>query len=310
MGSIANSAAGATLTLFAFVIAGAGAYLNFHGASYMVPGAAGQVVASAAVIAEFVKLFWLTGLSVAVASRNYGAAIGVIVLGVALHAFSLVCAIGVTASERATVMDIRGDQQESKKRAEAALTEAQARVEALAAKASNVKAELALTKQLDQARQDVKEARARLDALKAPGARDPQSEALAAYLPVSVDQLSKALPLLPSLIVEFGPTLTLLLASVFFGVRRREEVAVKTGTAAVSVSYTPEDDREAAALTKATALVLAAEGALETSHRQLAAALAAPKTTVGDWLKRWQDAGHLQVRADGLKTTLLLPAQD
>jgi hypothetical protein len=137
---------------------------------------------------------------------------------------------------------------------------------------------------------------------------DPQSEALAAYLPVSADRLSRALPLLPSLVVEFG-CLTLLLASVFFGAGRREAVTVEKATATIPALEMPEDEREAAALTKATGLVLAAKGALETSHRQLAAVLAAPKTTVGDWLKRWHDAGHLRVRADGQKTVLLLPKQ-
>jgi hypothetical protein len=309
MGSIPIIGAGVILTLMAFAIAGAGAFLNFKGAHFMVPGAAGEVVAGAAVVAEFVKTFWLTGLNMALSSRLWAAAMGVIVLGVTLHAFSLVCAIGVTAAERATVQDEKGDMQSRKKRAGEALTEARSRVEALSGKATTVKAELALTKQLDQAKLDVKEARERLDALKAPGMIDPQSEALAAYLPVSADRLSRALPLLPSLVVEFGPCLTLLLASVFFGAGRREAVTVEKATAAIPALEMPEDEREAAALTKATGLVLAAKGALEISHRQLAAVLAAPKTTVGDWLKRWHDGGHLQVRADGQKTVLLLPKQ-
>jgi hypothetical protein len=80
MGSIASVGAGVILTLMAFAIAGAGAFLNFKGAHFMVPGAAGEVVAGAAVVAEFVKTFWLTGLNMALSSRQVAAAMGVLVL--------------------------------------------------------------------------------------------------------------------------------------------------------------------------------------------------------------------------------------
>ena len=163
-------------------------------------------------------------------------------LGVSLHAFSLVCAVGVTASERAEVMDGKGDMQDKKRRAEQALTEAQARVDALSGKATSIRDELRIADELGKARADVKEAREKLDALKAPGSRDPQSEALAVYLPVSVDQLSKALPLLPSLVVEFGPCLTMLLASVFFGAAAHAAPAPASANLPAFVSTPPPAD--------------------------------------------------------------------
>ena len=45
MQSYAKAGAGSTLMVFAFTVAGAGAYLNYKGAHFMVPGSAGEIVA-------------------------------------------------------------------------------------------------------------------------------------------------------------------------------------------------------------------------------------------------------------------------
>ena len=264
--NIARLVPGATLTVLAFALASAGAYLNYLGAGHMVPGAASVVVSWAAVGAEFIKLFWLVGLTIALAARQWGAAIGVTILGIALHAFSLTCAVGVASFERSIVLDDRGSLQQRKARAEAREADAQAQVKALRgkrpagevqaalteadaevsrqatreaaertstclarcqdaitkgdaakAKAALLREELKLSIQAEDAQKELQAARADLGDIKAPTSVDPQADALAAFLPVSKEWLSKGLPLLPSLIVEFVPTLTLMMAGLFFG---------------------------------------------------------------------------------------------
>jgi|GEM_PF-4325666 len=219
---------GRTLAACAFAMAAAGAYLNYQGARFMIPGEAGEVAALAAVVAELVKVFWLTAFAAALATSRFGAAFAVAVLGVSLHAFSLTCAIGVTASERAIVMDVRGDAQERKQRAETALKDAKERVKELSAKATSARDEVRIAPELSKARSDVKLAQKDLDALTAPSARDPQAEAIAAFLPIPAATISTAMPLLPSLVVEFGPTLTLLAAGLFGAPRPRGLTVVDT----------------------------------------------------------------------------------
>jgi len=237
---------GQTLAVCAFAMAAAGAYLNYQGAQFMIPGEAGKIAALAAVVAELVKVFWLTALALALASYRFGAALAVAVLGVTLHAFSLTCAIGVTASERAAVMDVKGDMQDRKARAEMALGEAQARVKELGSKATNVRDELRIAGEIARAKADVRQAQKDLDALTAPSSRDPQAEALATFLPIPAPAISKAMPLLPSLVVEFALTLTLLMAGLF-GTQRSRGTLVEAPHATIDAVRTSSMNVKAAA---------------------------------------------------------------
>lgn len=346
----------AILTVLAFTVAAIGGFLNFRGASFMLGGGTVAIaVACAAVVAELVKPFWLTGLSIAGASRKWGAALGIIVLGVSLHAFSLICAVGITASEHSALTDARGDLQKKQARAEAALTDAQVRTRALSgkrpagevrsdiavaeaevsrqaareaaertstcgsrcqeaiakgdaakAKAAALEVELALSVQAEQAQQDLQAARQKLDGIHAPSAADPQAEALAAYLPVSVDQLTKGLPLLPSLLVEFGPVLTLLLASVFSGTSGQHERAPQLGEATVLVEEKLTEAQAQKLLYRLLILIQEAGGRWRGQNRA-AEELGVSASSLSEALiKRWRPAGYINIEKDGTAHYLLL----
>lgn len=350
MRTIALFVPSAILTLCALAIACVSGFLNFEGAVYMIPGAAGTVVGLAAIFGELAKTFWLTAFHRAISLRLYGAAAGAVILAVLLTAVSLIFAMGVSSSNRAEAIDAKTDMQSTKSRAEAALSDAQARVtasrgrrasgevekdltkaqadvrkaseretaertstcgkrceEAIAAgtaaqaKADAFEAEHTLSLQAEQAQADLTTARNALDGIKAPSSRDPQADAIASMLPIEPRLVSKWLPMLPSLLVEFGPSLMLLMAMVLAPMQPRN-LPVKVETVIPTVLTLEPVSREKQALSQVRAMMLVSPN---TSQRKLAATLDIPKSTLSDWMKRWEKDGQLTARPDVPKTALI-----
>lgn len=89
---------------------------------------------------------------------------------------------------------------------------------------ASLRAELETALDAARAETDLAAAKTALDGISAPGAADPQAAALAAYVPVASFTEREAalmLPLLPSLIVEFGGPISLLIAGALWGFARQ-----------------------------------------------------------------------------------------
>jgi len=250
------------IALAAAALTTCGMWLNFHGAQVMVPGDGAMIVAWAAVAAEVVKLFWMTGAAHAWRRGRYAALLAVIAMGAMLHAFSLVCAIGIAADGRNDELSGRVAQQEAHQRLEDRVSDAEARIAALSGarpvgelerliadkkqhkrwrstggctnatvprsiaycrEFRKLEAELKDSRALAQARADKKTAEAKLDKAAPPLQADPQAAVLADYMPgATASGVSKGLPLLPSLIVEIVPVIAFWLACLLWPARREE----------------------------------------------------------------------------------------
>jgi hypothetical protein len=231
-----------------------GALINYEGAKTMAPGDIVTVFACAAVIAEAVKLFWLSGFRYALRRHEWMLALAMLSAGVLLHTYSMVAALGTAASGRDKIISQRAGQQNALSYAQASAASAKAEADRMAGIRSGVqvqedidrlllapdtngctsprgknarqtcqqvqalRAELAGARKAGEVRQNAAAAQARLEALtlQAPQARDPQAEALASYLPMSAVRIGKMLPLLPSLLIEFIPMAAMLLATVLW----------------------------------------------------------------------------------------------
>jgi hypothetical protein len=231
-----------------------GALINYEGAKTMAPGEIVMVFAYAAVIAEIVKLLWLSGFRYALQRREWMLALAMLSAGILLHTYSMVAALGTAASGRDHVISQRAGQQNALGYAQAGAATAKADAGRMAGIRSGVqvqadidrlllapdtngckaprgkdarqtcqqvqalRAEMANARKADEARQNAAAAQAKLEALtlQAPQARDPQAEALASYLPMSAERIGKMLPLLPSLLIEFIPMAAMLLATVLW----------------------------------------------------------------------------------------------
>jgi hypothetical protein len=231
-----------------------GALINYEGAKTMAPGEIVTVFACAAVIAEIVKLFWLSGFHYALQRREWMLALAMLSAGILLHTYSMVAALGTAASGRDKVISLRAGQQNALTYTQASAASAKVDADRMAGIRSGVqvqadidrllltpdtndckaprgkeaklacqqmqalRAELAGARKADEARQNAAAAQAKLEALtlQAPQTRDPQAEALASYLPLSAGRIGKMLPLLPSLLIEFIPMAAMLLATVLW----------------------------------------------------------------------------------------------
>jgi hypothetical protein len=255
-----------------------GALINYEGAKTMAPGEIVMVFAYAAVIAEAVKLLWLSGFRYALQRREWMLALAMLSAGILLHTYSMVAALGTAASGRDKVISQRAGQQNALSYAQASAASAKADTERMAGIRSGVqvqadidrlllapdtngctsprgkearqtcqqvqalRAELAGARKADEARQNAAAAQARLEALtlQAPQTRDPQAEALASYLPMSAEHIGKMLPLLPSLLIEFIPMAAMLLATVLWSCAG--EMAPEPGAGANPAAAPPAAD--------------------------------------------------------------------
>lgn len=113
-------------------------------------------------------------------------------------------------AERATICGTRCD--DAVRKGEAAKT-----------RRATLQAELASALEAAKADEDLRVAKVELDGIKTPGAADPQAVALATYVPLkrfTEREAALMLPLLPSLIVEFGGPICFLLAGALFAIGR------------------------------------------------------------------------------------------
>lgn len=231
-----------------------GALINYEGAKVMAPGEIVVIFAWAAVVAEIVKLFWLSGFRYALRRREWMLALAMLGAGILLHTYSMAAALGTAASGRDKVISQRAGQQNALGYAQAGAATAKAEAGRLSGIRSGaevqaeidrlmlapntsgcktprgrealqtclqvqaLRAELVNARKADDARHNAGAAQAKLEdlTLAAPQARDPQAEALAVYLPLSADRIGTMLPLLPSLVVEFIPMAAMLLAMVLW----------------------------------------------------------------------------------------------
>jgi hypothetical protein len=318
-----------------------GALVNYEGAKTMAPGEIVAVFAYAAVIAEGVKLLWLSGFRYALQRREWMLALAMLCAGILLHTYSMVAALGTAASGRDKVISQRAGQQNALGYAQASAASAQAEAGRMAGIRSGVqvqedvdrlllapdtngcksprgkdakvtcqqvqalRAELASARKADEARQNLSAAQAKLEALtlQAPQARDPQAEALASYLPLSAERIGKMLPLLPSLLIEFIPVAAMLLAAVLWSSAGATPAAVTADELPAGMS------KEKEILQRVTVLVLNSQnGRLVTpSARRLANYLEVKPSTFAEWVDKWREKGLLKAVRQGSETIFMLP---
>ncbi len=344
MATIAYRSAAVCIGGAGAVIAGCGAWLNYYGAKVMAPGEAAEILAVGAVASEIIKLAWLSGFRILLRQWMWGSALAVLAGGILLHAFSLTAALGTSAAGRDKSVSGREGQQNSLASAQAAVAAAKADVERVAGTRSEItvqqdidrlllipgtngctapkgwdamqtckqvqtlRAEIVQARKADELRSNLRTVEGKVEALTftVPHSADPQAEAIATYLPVSATTIGKALPLLPSVLVEFTPMIAMLLATILWsGVAEPKPMP-----SAQEVRAEPAGDASPMrkALERVTALVLNSEDdQLTVSQRQLADIFGVPKSTLADWVQRWIADGQIEADTSGQKTVFRLP---
>lgn len=208
------------------------------------------IAAGVACLVALVKGCWLGCAAHFWHYRLWGVAIGACFIGVMLHTFSIVATTGLAGAGRDAVIAARSNVQDTHKRALDAYNQARmhkaslpasrpssavradlaaaerditgaARADKgpLRARRDQLKAELAMAMDAERATADLAAASARLDQIKAPLSRDPQAETISRYLPwdwANADRVGLVLPLLWSLVLEFGAPLCGLMAVALF----------------------------------------------------------------------------------------------
>ncbi|MFP4539123.1 MAG: hypothetical protein ACLFPA_12580 [Dichotomicrobium sp.] len=328
-----------------------GMKLNWLGAHILVPGDAAEFVAWGAVAAELVKLSWLAGMAYAFRQGMWAATLAIMVMGILLHAFSLVCAVGISATGRNADIETKQTQQETRERASRSLQEAKARIEALGGQRETVEiekdldrqrkikaaaiedaaeekrtgegpnyraairdqkaarkriasleAELESSRKLDNARQARDAARQKLDGLKVVRTTDPQAAALATVIPAPAAVITEWLPLLPSLIVEITPVIAIWLAVILWQAGPRK---IQT-TVQTTVTTSGEGGARSDALHQLKGWLLARDGQMVASQRQIASAMGVPAQTFADWVASWRNSGEITTERQGNKTVFRL----
>lgn len=113
------------------VIAGVAATLSFEAAHVFAPGQAALALAVGAVAAEVPKSFWLVGATVAWGSGRRAASLAIVIMGICLHVYSLMSAVGLAAAGRNVALSASVGAQDTHARALKALDEAESRVKSV-----------------------------------------------------------------------------------------------------------------------------------------------------------------------------------
>ncbi len=152
----------------------------------------------------------------------------------------------------------------------------------------------------DQARDDLIKAQAELkNAPDAPESIDPQSSAMAAWLPLSADTIGRLLPLLPSMLLEFCPMGGMMLASILWGQGGEHDdndERESSSAASTNKRTTPKRRRmtrdEALEALRTMALSTTTDGKLIiASATALAKKLGVNPSTFRGWVKHWREKG-------------------
>lgn len=151
-----------------------------------------------------------------------------------------------------------------------------ARRDQLQARRDGLGIELEAAAAYAQAQADVTASKAALDRVAAPLARDPQAEAIARY-GIDRETVAKWLPLIPSLLVEFGGGIFFLLGGAFIGLASRARAAP---VAAVPVIETPVAVTPAVATAEKTPVVTTVATKTTVTNAKPATATAAPRRPV------------------------------
>ncbi len=324
----------------AVAMAVCGAILNYGAAKVMSPGEAATTLAWAAAISEAIKLSWLAGFRICLRRREILAAAALLGVGVLLHGYTMIAVLGSSAVGRDQVQSERQGKLDARARAEAAVAGAKARVatyEGVRSEASvqqdinrlletpdtngckrpygqpakaaceqigQLKSELVGARKADQAREDLTKAQAELkNAPDAPKSIDPQSSAMAAWLPLSAEKIGQLLPLLPSMLLEFTPMGGMMLASILWSLGEEHNANGERGSSSAA-----SNNKRAASkprrMTKDEALEALRTMALSTttdgkliiaSANSLAKKLGVHPSTFRGWAKHWQEKGLVEI---------------
>lgn len=191
------------------------------------------------------------------------------------------------------------------------------------AKIAELKGDLAMSVKAEQAKVDMAEAKARLEAIAAPKHIDPLAAGLAIYLPASVDTVSKGIPLLPTLIVEFVPGILLMIAVFLWGGAAQVKMEVSRpsgGIAIATIAPRPIPDAplmlppaplspEESAYRKLRHLIVQEGGKIPSGGRAIAKALNVPHSSLAEYLKRWDANGRIVRMMDGDQKMIGLPVR-
>jgi hypothetical protein len=205
---------------------------------------------------------------------------------------------------------------------------AMADTSAAQSKIAALKGDLALSVKAEQAKADIIEAKARLETIVAPKHIDPLAAGLATYLPFETDTVSKGIPLLPTLIVEFGPGLTLMIAAFLWTLGAptveaqpiQREVAVATRIIEAQpqpVAMLPEplkpeeqalrDLRELIAHGNHLGRKTPAAGRPLVEHFNNELGRKYSHSTFAGWAKAWVEEGKILKATEGKKVFYTLP---
>lgn len=146
-----------------------------------------------------------------------------------------------------------------------------ARRDQLQARRDGLTIELEAAAAYAQAQADVTASKAALDHVAAPLARDPQAEAIARY-GIDRETVAKWLPLIPSLLVEFGGGIFFLLGGAFIGLASRAR--------AVPVAAVPVIETPVVVTAEKTPVVTTVATKITVANAKPATATAAPRRPV------------------------------
>jgi transposase-like protein len=324
----------------AVAMAVCGANLNFGAAKIMSPGEAATTLAWAAAISEVIKLTWLAGFRVCLNRREILGAATLLGVGVLLHGYTMIAVLGSSAAGRDEVQSTRQGKIDARAQAEAAVADAKARVasyEGVRSEATvqqdinrlletpdtngckrpygqpaklaceqigQLKAELVGSRKADQAREDLTKAQAEFKgAPEAPKNIDPQSAAMAAWLPLSAEAIGRLLPLLPSMLLEFSPMGGMMLASILWGAGGEHNASDERGSSSAASGNKRAASKprgmtrdEAMEALRTMALSTTTDGKLIiASANSLAKKLGVNPSTFRGWVKHWREKGLVEI---------------
>lgn len=222
------------------------------------------IAAGVACLVALVKACWLGCAAHFWRYRLWGVALAACFIGVMLHIFSMVATTGLAGAGRDAVISARSGAQDTHKRATDAYNAARLHKSSLpssrpssavraeldaaerdisgAAKADKgplrtrrdqLRAELAIAMDAERANADLAAASSRLDQMQAPQSRDPQAETIARYLPwawATPERVGLVLPLLWSLVLEFGAPICGLISVALFALANGQPGTDQTRT--------------------------------------------------------------------------------
>jgi transposase-like protein len=317
-----------------------GAILNYGAAKVMSPGEAATTLAWAAALSEAIKLSWLAGFRVCLRRREMIGAATLLGVGALLHGYTMIAVLGSSAVGRDEVQSERQGKIDARARAEAAVAGAKSRVasyEGVRSEAAvqqdinrlletpdtngckrpygqpaktaceqigELKIELVGARKADQAREDLAKAEADLKKTPdAPQSIDPQSSAIAAWLPLSAEKIGRLLPLLPSMLLEFTPMGGMMLASILWGAGGEHNANDERGSSPAPFNNKHPASKprrmtrdEALEALRTMALSTTSDGKLIIgSGNSLAKKLGVHPSTFRGWAKHWQEKGLVEI---------------